>query len=226
MALQKVRPPVLQYFFRISTCFMYVFTPVKQLRLGGRTFCLAILIGLTLLLFGCQSALLNEGKSSGFNEQYYIDAKLDFAIKHPLDWERIRIPVSSPKHQADTVCWQIKNPRKESDDIGNMLIQSLFHNEKTDLPDLLSNFLADKPELKSGQAEQFKHPAGSALKFLGYDDDRGRLTIALKGQQHDFIISLNYPASRFDELLPVFQDIVDSFTEIIRTDGYHKSPKK
>ena len=217
MASQKVRPPVLQPFFWISTYIMYAFTPEKRLRLGGQTFCLAILIGLTLPLFGCQSELLNKIKPNEFNEQYYIDAKLNFAIKHPLNWKRIKIPVSSPKYRANTILWQIENPHKKSSVIGNMLIQSLVRDEKTDLPDLLSHFLIDKPELTSGQTEQFEHPAGLALKLLGHDADRGHLTIALQGQQHDFIISLNYPNNKFDTLLPVFQDIINSFTEITRT---------
>ena len=185
--------------------------------------------GLILALFllsGCQSALLNKIKPNEFNEQYYIDAKLDFAIKHPMNWKRIKIPVSSPEYRADTVHWKIENPHKKSAAMGDMSIQSLSRNKKTDLPDLLSNFLTDKPELKSGQAEQFKHPAGLALKLLGHDVDRGRLTIALQGQQHDFIISLDYPNNRFDKLLPVFQDIVDSFTEIIRADSYQKTLPK
>ena len=187
-------------------------------------FYLAIFIGLTLPLSGCQSAFLNKIKPNEFNEQYYIDAKLNFAIKHPLNWKRIKIPVSSPEYQIDTILWQIENPHEKSSVIGNMLIQSLSHNEKTNLPDLLSHFLTGKPELTSGQAERFEHPAGSALKLLGHDVDRGRLTIALQGQQHDFIISLNYPNSQFDQLLPVFQDIVDSFTEIVRDDSNPKSP--
>jgi hypothetical protein len=58
------------------------------------------------------------------------------------------------------------------------------------------------------------YPAGQALKMLGHDADRGRLTIALKGQQRDFIIALNFPSDRFDELLPIFDEIVASFVEI------------
>lgn len=180
----------------------------------------------TLFLSGCQSALLNKVQMNEFSEELYIDAKLNFAIKHPVNWKRVKIPVSSPEYRADTVCWQIENPRKETANFGKMVIQSLPRNDKTGLPDLLSNFLADKPELKSGKAEQFKHPAGSALKFLGRDVDRGRLTIALQGQQHDFIISLDYPNNRFDKLLPVFQDIVTSFSEVVRPDSYPKSPVK
>lgn len=224
MASQKVQPPVLQLFFRISTYNMYAFTPEKQLRLVGRFFRLTIFISLILTLSGCQSALLNKVQMNEFSEELYIDAKLNFAIKHPVNWKRVKIPVSSPEFRADTVCWKIENPRKETDNVGKMVIQSLPRNGKMGLPDLLSNFLADKPELKSGQAENFEHAAGSALKFIGRDVDRGRLTIALKGQQHDFIISLDYPNSRFEELLPVFQDIVASFSEVIRPENYPQSP--
>ncbi|MEA3362923.1 MAG: hypothetical protein U9Q61_06595 [Thermodesulfobacteriota bacterium] len=226
MASQKVRPTVLQLFFRISTYIRYAFAPEKQLPLGGRNFCLAIFICFVLALSGCQSTLLKKVQMNEFSEELYIDAKLNFAIKHPVNWKRVKIPVSSPKFKADTVRWQIENPRRETDNVGNMLIQSLPNNKKADLPDLLSNFLADKPELKSGQAERFEHSAGSALKFLGRDVDRGRLTIAMKGQQQDFIISLDYPNNRFEELLPVFQDIVASFSELIRPDSYPKSAPK
>jgi hypothetical protein len=175
------------------------------------------------VLSGCQSALLKNVQTNGFNEQLYIDAKLNFAIKHPLNWKLIQTPVSSPQYRADTVSWKIENPRKETDRVGNMLIKVLASTDKTDLPDLLSNFLADKPELTSGQSESFAHPAGSALKFLGHDVDRGQLTIAILGKQHNFIISLDYPSRQFDELLPVFQDIVDSFSEIIRPESYPKT---
>ncbi len=193
---------------------------------AGRYFCLAIMISFALTLTGCQSTLLKKVQMNEFSEELYIDAKLNFAIKHPVNWNRVKIPVSSPQFKADSVRWQIENPHKQTDNVGSMLIQSLPANNKAGLPDLLSHFLADKPELKSGQAEYFEHPAGSALKFLGRDVDRGRLTIALKGQQRDFIISLDYPNNRFDELLPVFKDSVASFSELLRADSdLQSSPK-
>lgn len=226
MASQKVRPTVLQLFFRISAYITYLFTPEKQLRLVGRIFCLAIFISFVLALSGCQSTLLKKVQMNEFSEQLYIDAKLDFAIKHPQNWKRVITPVSSPKYRADTVSWRVDNPLKKNDDSGHMLIRSLPRNNKTDLPDLMSHFLADRPELKSGQAEPFQHPAESALKFLGHDDKRGLLTIALKGQRRDFIISLDYPNNRFNELLPVFQDIVASFSELIRPNSDLKSSPK
>ncbi len=167
-----------------------------------------------LLLPGCGSTLLQDFQANEFSEQLYINAKLNFAIKHPLDWQRVTIPVSSLAYQANTVFWKVANPHQKSNTVGTMLIQSTASNCAIDLADLLSNFLATQPELTSGQTKIFSHPAGAALKLLGSDADRGRLTIALQGQQHDFIISLDYPNNKFAELLPIFQDIVASFTEI------------
>ncbi len=226
MASQKIRPAVLQLFFGSEDILNVYRGPEKQLRLVGRIFCLAIFLSLALALSGCQSALLKKVQMNEFSEELYIDAKLNFAIKHPFNWKRVKIPVSSPKFKANTVRWTVEDPRNKNSGVGLMLIQSLSRNDNIDLPDLLSNFLVDKPELKSGQAKQFEHSAGPALRFLGHDVNRGLLTIALKGQQHDFIVSLDYPSGRFDELLPVFQDIVDSFTEVIRPDSYPKSLSK
>ncbi len=174
------------------------------------------LLILLLCLSACSSALLNKVGFNDFSEELYVDAKLNFAIKHPSNWKRIKVPVSSPDYREDTVIWQVENPIEPSDIFGTMQIQSLIHSKKADLPDLLSQYLIDKPELTSGQAERFEHPAGPALRLLGHDANHGRLTIALQGQLRDFVISLDYPNSRFDKLLPVFQDIVDSFTEIIQ----------
>lgn len=97
-----------------------------------------------------------------------------------------------------------------------MLIRSLPADDNKNLPDLLSSYLAAEPELIVGKVEEITLPSGPALKLLGHDDSLGRLTIVLKGQNHDFIISLVSPSSRFDELLPIFQDVVSSFVEVVR----------
>ena len=176
-----------------------------------------ILLGLLIsiiLLSGCDTGFINKLRFNEFNEQLYIDARLNFAIKHPQNWKRIILPVSSPEYRSDTVTWQIENPRKKSQLIGSMVIQSHPTNSEASLPDLLSDFLIDRAELKSSSTEQFEHSAGPALKLLGHDVDRGRLAIAIKGQQNDFVISLSYPNSHFDELLPIFNEIVASFSEI------------
>ena len=168
-----------------------------------------------LLATGCQTALMKQLPKTDFEEQLYIDAELNFAIKHPLNWKRIKTPVSSPGYRADTVQWQIEDPQQQSSFAGSMLIRSLPSGDKN-LPEQLSQFLENRPELQSGQVNSFEHPAGQGLKLLGHDKNHGRLTIALQGQQHDFIIALSCLNNKFDQLLPVFQDIVDSFSEIVR----------
>ncbi len=169
-----------------------------------------------MMLTGCQSGLWKENISTKNKEQLYVDAKLNFAIKHPLEWKRVTLPVSSPEFKADRVRWTFNNLSEKNAGVGNMLIQSFPRDKYSDLQDLLCRFLADRPELKSGQAETFIHPSGSAIMLLGHDMNRGRLTVALKGQLRDFIIALDCPSEKFNELLPVFQDIIDSFTEVIR----------
>ena len=159
--------------------------------------CLCLLF--SLLLFGCQSSFLNTLKPNEFNEQFYINAKLNFAIKHPLGWVMTATPVSSPKYRHDTIIWKVKNPNKKTNIVGTMLIKSNPTIIGTDLPDILSDFLSDQPELTSGQAIPFQHSAGKAIKLIGRDLKRGRLTIALQGKHQDFIISLDYPNNQFDK---------------------------
>lgn len=177
---------------------------------------LILLLGCSLLLSGCLSSLLSKQSPQNFNEQLYIDARLGFAVKHPLDWQRLQIPVSSPQYRADTVRWRIKDPEQKNHDAGEMLIRSRPADPRVSLPDLLSSYLSSKPELKTSQVESFNHPSGPALKLLGHDDKLGRLAIALKGQKRDFIISLEFPSDHFEELLPIFQDIINTFVEVVK----------
>jgi hypothetical protein len=169
----------------------------------------------TLALSACSPSMLSKQNSSNFKEQLYIDARLNFAIKHPLDWQLQAIPVSSPEYRTDTVAWAVKDLMHENSSVGTFLIRSTEADGQKTLPDLLSGFLATRPELKSSQIENVEYPAGKALKLLGHDTDSGRLTIALKGRQRDFIISLDFPTDRFDELLPIFEEMVASFVEIV-----------
>lgn len=174
------------------------------------------------LLSGCQTSMIKKLPKVEFEEQLYINAELNFAIKHPLNWKRVKTPVSAPGYRADTVIWLAGNPVEEDPSSGQMIIRSLPSDNKR-LEDRLSEFLSDQPELRSGKVESLDHPAGPALKLLGHDLKKGRLTIVIQGQQHDFIISLIYPSYRFNELLPIFQDIVDSFTEVVRPGNSHQT---
>ncbi len=173
-----------------------------------------MLLLLLVPLAACNMATMAKQLTNEYNEQLYVDARLGFAIKHPLDWQRQQVPVSEPNYRADTVLWQIKELEQQTSGSGAMLIRSQPSAQQNQPADLLTDFLSDQPELKSGQAEPFTHPAGEGLRLLGNDDQRGRLTIAIKGSWRDFIISLDYPVNRFDELLYIFEDIVASFVEI------------
>ena len=175
-----------------------------------------IILLATLVLCACSPSLFSKQSSSNFKEQLYIDARLNFAIKHPLDWQHLAVPVSLPEYRADTVTWAVKDPMQENASVGTFLIRSTLVDGQKTLPDLLSDFLSTMPELKSSQVENTEYPAGKALKLLGHDTDRGRLMIALKGQQRDFIISLDFSSDRFDKILPIFEEIVASFVEIVR----------
>lgn len=89
-------------------------------------FLVGLLCFSSFLLTGCVSSMLGGRQSTaGSSEQLYIDARLDFAIKHPLDWQRLQIPVSSPQYRADTVRWQIKDLQSKNRGGGEMLIRSL-----------------------------------------------------------------------------------------------------
>lgn len=152
--------------------------------------------------------------TAGMSEQLYLDAKLNFSIKHPLDWERIRIPPSAPEFRADTVRWKISNPLQKNNTVGGMLIRSIPGLGDRQLPDLLSDFLSGQPELEEGQVQPFSHPAGTALRLIGHDVVHTRLIIALKGQRHDFIISFDLPLDNSGELLPLFEEVIESFNEV------------
>lgn len=158
--------------------------------------------------------MLSKQSFRSYKEQFYVSARLNFAIKHPLDWQQQLIPVASPDYRADTVVWVIKDLPQKTTGLGRFLVTSTAADAEKNLPDLLNDFLSTLPELKSKLVETIDYPAGAALKLLGHDEDRGHLTIALKGRQRDFIISLDFPSNRFDELLPIFEETVDSFVEI------------
>lgn len=178
----------------------------------GRFFC-GLLI--PLLLSGCLPASLQKQLSGNdYNEQLYVNAALGFSVLHPLAWQRLELPVSSPQYRADSIRWQVLDPEHKSNVTGEMLIRSLAPDVDRSLLKLLDDFLQQQPALNSREIENFRHPSGEALRLVGHDDRRGHLIIALKGAQHDFIIAIDFPSRRFAELLPFFENVVTSFSEI------------
>ena len=175
-----------------------------------------LLCTIPLLLSGCLGSMLNgEPSLPDFKEQLYIDARLDFTIKHPLDWKRQQIPVSSPEYRPDSVIWKVQDPTKKSHDSGEMLVRCTPANPDKKLADLLNDYLAEHANLRPGKAEPFIHPVGKALKLVTDNSARGDLIIAIKGQKKDFLIAIDFPSQNFSNLLPIFLDIVNSFTEVL-----------
>jgi len=181
--------------------------------LSLRTLSLMLCLG-SLLINGCSSSMLGKTPLRNISEQLYIDARRDFSINHPLAWQRLQIPVSSPEFREDTARWEIKDEAPEDRGTAEMLIRSQTANPQLQPADLLSNFLSSDPGLLTGQAEEIELSAGPALSYQITDNERGRQTIALKGQTRDFIIALDSPAERFAELRPTFMKIVKSFIEV------------
>jgi len=168
-----------------------------------------------LLQAGCLGSMNSDPPTRNFKEQLYLDARLNFSIQHPLDWQRLQKPVSAIDYRPDTIVWSIQDPEKKLPGSGNMLIRALPHDPTQQLPDRLDAFLEDLRILKSQPAEPFSHPAGKAQVLRTQNDDDGWLIIAIKGQQQDYIISINFTAENFNSLLPVFLDIVGSFLEVV-----------
>jgi len=158
--------------------------------------------------------MLKKQLGKNVNEQLYIDARLNFAIKHPLDWKRLQIPVSSPQYRDDTIRWQIAAPQSQNHDPGELLIRSTAADPDMKSTDLLNNYAPTQAELTTGPVEALVLPAGPATKLLGQEDEHSRLTVAIKGKDRDFIISLDFPSNRLEELLPTFQDLIKSLTEV------------
>jgi len=174
-----------------------------------------LLLG-TILFFlnGCFGGMDTGQASPNFKEQQYIDARLNFSIKHPLAWQRIQVPVSSIDFRPDTIIWRIQDPENNYPESGEMLIRATPATSGRKLADVLNAYLDDLQLPGVRLIKPFAHPAGKSLISEGYDEDQGWMVLALQGQHQDFIISIDFPARNFSHLLPVFLDIVGSFVEL------------
>ena len=173
-----------------------------------------LLTAAPFLLSACFGSL-NSGQTTSFKEQLYIDARLNFSIKHPLDWQRQQIPVSSLDYRPDTIIWRIQDPEKQYPGFGQMLIRAMPTDPAKTLDSLMLDNMIDYAQFDPADKRPLTHPAGDALILQGHEKNLGWMFLAIKGQKQDFFISINFPASGFDQLLPVFQDIVDSFSEVL-----------
>lgn len=168
---------------------------------------------LAFFLAGCQPAFMKKLSTNETDEQLYINAELDFSVEYPLAWKRKIIPVSSPDYSANSHCWIIGGSTKERSDSGLMQIESL-PKKKSALAEHLKQFLSSQPQWQTEALTPINHSAGEALQVLAQDAATRYQIITIRGQRHDFIIVLSTPKDTFAQFLPVFEQVIDSFSEI------------
>lgn len=170
----------------------------------------------TLGCTGCMHKPAPEEESTP-GEELYIDAKLGFTVIHPLPWERIKVPVSSPSYRQDSVSWDIP----AEDETGSMLIRIYPGlTSAAELPDLLVQFIAGKPKHSGGgveplqETDSFLHAAGEAVATtISYQEYTERL-FAIHGSQNTYILSFSIRTAIFEDQSPLFERIAESFREL------------
>lgn len=178
---------------------------------------------LVFLLAGCQSGLMSNLPTTDFEEQLYINAEMNFAIKHPLAWQPVLVPVSSPAYQTNRFRWTITDPTRKDALSGEMQIQAFPPGNGT-VNDRLKAYLGGQEDEIDGQSSPLDHHLEPALEFIGRSAATGYLVAVLQGRDHLFLIAFSYPLDHFDDLSPVFRDVIGSFTEIIRTEQEPETP--
>lgn len=173
-----------------------------------------LLLSCCLLMLGCSLSSLNLDQQiePNLSEQLYLDARLEFALSHPLNWQRLHTPVSSPAYRADRVRWQIIDSQQQS--CGEMLVTSLNADQDRSLKHLLFSDDPQRAGLPTDLPVPLELPAGPALQLQNQFPEHARLTAAIKGQGKDFIVDFIYPANRSDQLLPIFRRILDSIRDL------------
>lgn len=172
-----------------------------------------LLIFILVLLTGCQSALMSKLPVSDIQEQQYINAELGFSVKHPLEWRRQIVPVSSPQYRPDIVVWNIEN-RQTGETSGVMVVES-YPASRISINDRLNDFLAENRDIETLESGPYPYDGGQALKHLGRDGEKTFLTVFITGRARDFMMSIQCINSDFEKSRPLFEDVIDSLAEII-----------
>ena len=74
------------------------------------------------------------------------------------------------------------------------------------------------PTTKEGQILDYRHPLGPAKAMTWQQGCEQYQAIAISGQHHDFVITLEYPTAQWRLIDASFHDTVDSLQEIISPD--------
>lgn len=164
---------------------------------------------LLLVNFGCaKKTEQDEIKIPA--ENLYIDAKLGFTIQHPLSWDRIKVPVSSPSFRRDSVIWDIPDQQET----GIFLIRIYpSQNSPEDLTQLMNRYLDEKKQSNRDEARTVQLDSGEAISTtVNYPDHKERVFI-IQGKHNAFLLSYYFRNEVFSEQLHLFERSVESFRE-------------
>ena len=169
------------------------------------------ILTLCLLLSGaaCVKRSTQETESHP-EEQLYFDAKLGFTLLHPLSWERLRVPVSSPEFRENSVNWKI--PTVGGSGRMQVLAYPALANS-ADLPTLLEQFLAGSPEFSREEPEELQLAGGEALAITVRRPTYSQRLFAIHGARRAYLLSFQGSTDNFAEQLPRFNRIAESFHE-------------
>ncbi len=170
------------------------------------------LLGLLLLLLtavSCASPQKDGKRLASVDEEAYIDLKHGFSIVVPTSWQRERIPVSSPRYRSDTVIWQIGGQKGSKD---SLQIKSVPTPTAADLRKVLTAFILSRDDKTTEEIQEFKHPAGTALKTTGTVAAGGTTYFAFEGHRRIFLISFKIAGNDDEQLLPTIEKVILSFS--------------
>lgn len=150
-------------------------------------------------------------EESSPKEELYIDAKLGFTVIHPLLWEKIKVPVSSPSYRRDLIRWDIP----DENETGTMSV-NVFSTlgSSVEVSELLEQYLEDKPEHSRNKTESVQHAAGDAVATTIKHHEYTERLFAIIGQHNAYILSFSVRTETFDEQSSLFERIAESLREI------------
>jgi len=179
----------------------------RWLLLGGA------LLGV-LLAFGCGARPGTSGES--LKKTYYFDAELQFAIETPSQWRMSRGDGKEP--ESCTVRWQAAAPAGEGGPAAQATVFACpAARWPTGADGMRTELLTAHPGLTLGPREALAPPAGGAEILEGHDASRHYLVTLLPTEERGYIVILSAPIVSFEELRPLFEEILASF-EPVATD--------
>ena len=162
---------------------------------------------LALSICSCASSM-NKEQSSTTDEEAYIDLKQGFSLVVPSTWKRVRIPVSSPRHQPNAVEWLIFG----LDDSNSFLVKTISLKDPVPPEEYLSTLREERFNLVEDSPQNILHPAGPAARWECQDEIGNIILLSIEGPGHIFIITGKVAAENSKQLLPTVEKVIASFS--------------